>query len=350
MHIIKKNKDVIKKTISLFFLNYPLYNNVNTDGENIMRLNFFSLYRKRIEKKIKEHILESLDYKLIYESYKKYALNIIKEVQEEITFEKSIEPQISIVIPVYNNYDLTLKCLYSIKENCNLKNYEIIIVDDCSTDKTKELENIIKNIKIIKNNQNLGFLKSCNLGVKESKGKYIYLLNNDTQIMPHCIEKLAETLDKYNDCGAVGSKLIYPSGKLQEAGALIVSSRGKVISIGHKDIPLRKEFNNLREVDSCCGASLMIRKSLWEELNGFDEIYSPGYYEETDLCLKIKDKGYKILYQPESEVIHFESQTFSNKRTKLMKRNRKFFRNKWNKKLKEIARHNQETENSINEI
>ena len=296
-----------------------------------------ALYNKYKKFFFKEFFKE-LDYKLIYESYKKYTQNLLVQTPDYIEFEKFDNPLVSIIIPVFNQYDLTMKCLQSIKNNTPDLSYEIIIIDDCSTDETKNIENKVKNITVIKNENNLGFLKNCNKGASIAKGKYIYLLNNDTQLMPNAINELYNLFEQKKDAGAIGSKLVYPDGKLQGAGS-IIQRRGHTLSLGHNENPLEEQYNTVREVHYSCGASLMIKADLWKELNGFDEIYSPAYYEETDLCLSIIEKGYKVYYQPASEIIHYSGQTYSNKSFSLMRTNRKKFFKKWKNKFKLLNIH-----------
>lgn len=282
-----------------------------------------------IKNKILSKYTKNLDYRLFYEAYKRYVIDISSNVPNTISFDKVEKPKVSIIIPVHNQYSFTMKCLLSVKQNTTLKDYEIIIVDDCSTDQTKRIENCVSNTKIIRNEINKGFLLNCNIGVKEAKGEYIYLLNNDTYILPNAINKLVEILDCDENVGAVGSKLIYPDGKLQGAGSAVMKN-GNVYSIGHLETPFDEKYNYLKEVDYCCGASLMIRKSIWDLLGGFDELFIPAYFEETDLCLQIKKLGYKVMYQPESEVIHYTSQSYNENSFKQMEINHKKFKQKWN--------------------
>lgn len=288
-------------------------------------LPFYYKFKKKLERKF----LKKLDYKPFYEAYKRYVISLDETTPENITFKPVKNPKVSIIIPVYNQYSFTMKCLRSIKENTKSENYEIILTDDCSTDETRNIENCVENITVIHNSPNKGFLKNCNYAVERAKGEYIYLLNNDTQLLPLAIDKLVEILDSDETIGAAGSKLIYPDGKLQGAGSNI-SKNACIISIGHLENPLDEKYNEIKEVDYCCGASLMIRKELWQMLGGFDEYFAPAYFEETDLCMRIKKQGYKVIYQPLSEVVHYTSQTYSEKGFELFKINQKKFKKKWN--------------------
>ena len=217
-------------------------------------------------------------------------------------------PQISIIIPVYNQINFTLNCLKSICNSKNYINYEIIIINDASTDKTNERLKEIKNLKIITNSENLGFIKSCNLGAVEAKGEFLYFLNNDTIIKDYSIDELFHTFSNLKNVGLVGSKLIYPNNKLQEAGGIIWSDASGWNYGNGKDKD-HINFNYARDVDYCSGASVMITKKLFLELGMFDNYFAPSYYEDTDLAFKVREKGLRVIYQPLSEVIHFEGAT-----------------------------------------
>ncbi len=215
-------------------------------------------------------------------------------------------PEISVIVPVYNQLDYTLRCLKAIALNLGHSTLvEIIVVNDCSSDRTEEILGSIEPLTLINSNSNQGFIYSCNQGASVAKGKYLYFLNNDTEIKPNCIESLAEVLAADN-VGAVGSKLVYPQGRLQEAGG-IVWQDASGWNYGRQDNPYAPEYNYLRSVDYCSGASLMVKKEVFERLDGFDRELAPAYYEDTDLCFAIRHSlGLEVMYQPKSEVIHYE--------------------------------------------
>jgi len=218
------------------------------------------------------------------------------------SFEK---PKVSIVIPVYNKILYTLNCLDSILEHTTDISYEVIVVDDKSTDSTPKRLAEVTNIKVIRADKNQGFVGSCNAGAAEARGEYIMFLNNDTKVTPGWLSKLAVTLDRDAFCGGVGSKLVYPDGRLQEAGGIIWEDASGW-NYGKFDNPEKPEYNYVREVDYCSGAALMVRRSLLEKLGGLDERYAPAYWEDADLCFAIRRLGYRVLYQPASVVVHFE--------------------------------------------
>lgn len=224
--------------------------------------------------------------------------NIIKFKKEEI-------PLVSIIIPVHNQWAYTYNCLKSIKENTQNVSYEVIIADDVSTDDTSNISSLIKNITHIRNEKNLGFLQNCNKAANYAKGRYIHFLNNDTEVLPLWLESLVNLMEKDPKIALVGSKLVYPNGELQEAGGIIWADASGW-NYGRGDNPEKSEYNYIKEVDYVSGASMLIKKSVWEKLGGFDEQYSPAYFEDTDLAYRVRELGLKVMYQPESIVIHYE--------------------------------------------
>ena len=223
---------------------------------------------------------------------------------QEIVFEEYEHPTVSIVIPVYNQFEYTYYCLASIKEQSGDVTYEIIIADDCSTDLTQEIQKIAKGIHVIRNESNLRFLRNCNNAAKSARGEYILFLNNDTQVQKNWLEPLVSLMQD-RSVGMVGSKLVYADGWLQEAGG-IVWNDASAWNYGNRKNPDDPEFNYVKEADYISGAAIMIRSSLWKQIGGFDERFAPAYYEDTDLAFEVRKHGFKVMYQPLSVVIHFE--------------------------------------------
>ncbi len=227
---------------------------------------------------------------------------------KSIKIPSSHNPLISVIIPIYGKVDYTLRCLASIAENPPRAAFEVIIVDDCSPDNSAKVLTKVKGLRLIRNAQNQGFIRSCNAGASAAQGEYLYFLNNDTEVTPGWIDELLRTFQEFPGTGLAGSKLIYPDGRLQEAGGIIWQD-GSAWNFGHNQDPSLPVYNYAREVDYCSGASIMVPKALFEELGGFDEHYLPAYCEDSDLALKIRDKGYRVIYQPMSAVIHYEGVT-----------------------------------------
>ncbi|NQY68213.1 MAG: glycosyltransferase, partial [Flavobacteriales bacterium] len=214
-------------------------------------------------------------------------------------------PVVSIIIPVYNQANYSYSCVEYIIKNTNVP-FEVIIMDDNSSDENAiNLLDYIKNVQFIRNEENLGFLNNCNKGANLAKGKYVLFLNNDTNVQPEWLSSLVDLIESDDNIGMVGSKLIYPDGRQQEAGGIIWDDASGW-NFGRLADPDMAEFNYVKEVDYISGAALMIRKDLWDTIGGFDKQYAPAYYEDTDLAFEVRKHGYKVLYQPKSVVVHFE--------------------------------------------
>lgn len=232
----------------------------------------------------------------------------ISDQYTSLSFPEYGNPGCSIVIPVYNKYQYTFHCLKSIFEHTNSETYEIIVVDDCSSDKTQKMLSGISGIKVIKNTENLGFIKSCNTGAQAAKGEYLVLLNNDTEVRDGWLSSLRHTFHDFPDAGLVGARLVFADGSLQEAGG-IVWRDGSAWNYGRGDDPNKPEYAYCRQVDYCSGACLMQPLSDFHALGGFDTHYAPAYYEDTDLAFKVRESGKKVYFQPNCTIIHFEGVT-----------------------------------------
>ncbi len=227
---------------------------------------------------------------------------------KSICFPQHEEVDVSIIIPVFNQLEYTHACLASLQVVEEQTRFEVIVVDDCSTDSTQEVVTRIPGVVYLRNDSNSGFIASCNTGAKAARGKYLVFLNNDTLVKPGWLTALVDTFKEERRAGIVGSKLVYPDGRLQEAGGIIWQDASGW-NYGKFDDAAKPEYNYLREVDYCSGAALMVTKALFESIGGFDSRYAPGYYEDTDLAFKVRQAGYRVLYQPLSEVIHYEGAT-----------------------------------------
>lgn len=225
-----------------------------------------------------------------------------------IQFAVHNEVEISIVIPVFNQLHFTQACLAAIQEHQGTERFEVIVVDDGSTDATAEWIAQIPGLIYLRNETNAGFVASCNTGAAKARGSFLVFLNNDTEVTPGWLGTLRETFECEPRAGLVGAKLIFSDGRLQEAGGIIWRD-GSGWNRGKFEDRQKPEYNFLCEVDYCSAACLMVPKTLFESVGGFDSKYAPAYYEDTDLAFKIRRLGHKVLYQPFSEIIHFEGAT-----------------------------------------
>jgi len=223
----------------------------------------------------------------------------------ELSFPVCDAPKVSIVIPVYNQYRMTMFCLRSVLEHSADVDYEIILADDASSDLTASIEERVSGITVARAQGNLGFVRNCNAGAERARGDYLLFLNNDTSGTDGWLSSLVKVLDQHSTAGIVGPKLLFGSGELQEAGG-IVWDDASGWNFGRMDDANKPEYNYLKETDYVSGAALMVRKTLWQQLGGFDERYVPAYYEDTDLCFAAREAGFNVLYQPASRVFHFE--------------------------------------------
>ncbi len=212
---------------------------------------------------------------------------------------------VSIIIPVYNKFHYTDTCLRSLSANVSTLRVEIIVVDDCSTDETWENLNEISGIRALKNVQNLGFIGACNAGAAAANGHFLVFLNNDTAVQAGWLDALITSFSARADAGLVGAQLVYPDGRLQESGGIIFSD-GSGWNYGRFADPNDPQYGFVREVDYCSGAAIALRKSLFDQFGGFDTLYTPAYYEDTDLAFKVRQAGLKCYVQPSSRVVHFE--------------------------------------------
>lgn len=253
------------------------------------------------------------------------ALEFFLSSRSKLILPSSAHPKISILIVAYNQAELTFRCLQSLIENTP-HDAEVIIVDNGSYDETPDLLEQIESAHVIRNEENLHFIGGANQAAKEARGEYILFLNNDTQILSGSIQSAINTIENSADVGAVGAKLILPDGSLQEAGGIIWDD-GSCIAYGRGDNPFASQYMFMRDVDYCSAAFLLTKRKTFFDLGGFDEAYKPAYYEDADYCLKLWEKGMRVVYDPNAAVIHYEfgSSTIKENAIQLQIANRKIF-------------------------
>jgi GT2 family glycosyltransferase len=246
------------------------------------------------------------------------------------------DPAVSIVVPAHGAYAYTRVCLERIADAGVGVAYEVIVVDDASTDATASLEREVANLRVVRNATNLGFVDSANRGAAAARGRLLVFLNNDTAVEPGWLDAIVDTFARHPDAGIVGARLLHANGRLQEAGAILWRD-GSGWNFGRDDDADAPAYAYLRDTDYVSGACLAIPRALFQELGGFDARYRPGYYEDADLAFRVRERGLRVLYQPAARVLHFEGATAGRDLGSGMKRhqveNRDRFVARWSERL-----------------
>ncbi len=235
-------------------------------------------------------------------------------VRVETRREEARTPIIcSVIIPVFNRAAFTRACLQSIEKSISAEElpYEVIVVDNDSTDEVPELlrawAESHSGARVVTMKRNSGFARACNEGARWARGKYLVFLNNDTVPFPGWLEAMVQLAENEPQVGVVGSKLLYPDGRIQHIGIAFDEDknprhiyRGSPANIPPACIS--------REYQAVTGACLLVPKELFDTVNGFDEVYR-NFFEDTDLCLKVRARGYRVMMCADSVLYHFEGIT-----------------------------------------
>ena len=218
------------------------------------------------------------------------------------------KPDVSIVIPAHNQFAFTYYCLCALLLAHNKVSYEVILVDDGSTDKTREIEDLVSGIKVVRNKVAQQFIAACNAGAKRAKGRFITLLNNDTEPTSGWLDELVETFDRFTDVGLAGSKLLNTDGSLQDAGGIVWQS-GNPYNYGWNGNAWDPKYCYTRQADYLSGAAVMISRDVWDKVGGLSTYFEKMYFEDADLAFKVRREGFRTLYVPHSIVYHFLGKT-----------------------------------------
>lgn len=214
--------------------------------------------------------------------------------------------KLSIIIVTWNTADTTIKCIQSIKKNLSGFNYEIIVVDNASTDNTLNLIKTEKHLKIVKNRTNLGYGKGNNSGAKIASGEYLFFLNSDMELVDNKLVDMYNYLNKNPDIGIIAPKFLNidlsPQGSVWPPQTLL--NAFKEFWLGQntysKYVP---SSNKAIEVFSLSGGAIMMKLSLFKQIGGWDKRYFM-YFEDLELCRQTRKLGFKIFYYPECRVLH----------------------------------------------
>jgi O-antigen biosynthesis protein len=243
----------------------------------------------------------------------------------KLEFPQQQTPELSVILVLFNRAELTLACLRSLAETHAVK-FEIILVDNNSQDDTRHLLGRLSGVRVIRNKENRNFLLAVNQAAKDARGEYLLILNNDTQVLPGTLQSALNTIRGAPDIGAVGGRLILLDGTLQEAGSIIWRD-GSCLGYGRGDNPFAPMYMFRRDVDYCSGAFLITPRRVWETLGGFDESFKPAYYEETDYCTRLWERELRVVYDPNSVLLHYEfaSSSSANQATDLQRSHQRIF-------------------------
>jgi O-antigen biosynthesis protein len=220
----------------------------------------------------------------------------------------SAAPRASLLVPVHNHSELTLLCLQSLALRQNQTPFEIIVVDNNSTDETARLLKRVQGLGVIHNRENLGYPGAINQAARLASGEFLVLLNNDIQVLGNSVDRAVAYLEANADVGAVGGQVILLDGSLQEAGVTL-GRDGWMYCHGVGESPDDPAYAFEREVDYCSAAFLVTRRRLFHELGGLDEVFSPGYFEESDYCARLWQAGWRVVYLPGLAILHFQNAT-----------------------------------------
>ena len=225
-------------------------------------------------------------------------------------FAAQANPVVSIIISAYGRLFDTLRCLTSIMVNSGTEiDYEVIVADDRPEAPIARRLRPIPGLRVVSNPRNLGFLRSCNKAAGLASGRYLLFLNNDTSVHPGWLAPLVQLAEADPRIGIVGAKLLNADRTIQEAGG-IMHRNGWGFPYGRGSAADRPEYGFVREVDVVIGACMLVRTTAWEAAGGFDDRYAPAYYEEFDLAFALREIGWRVMYQPASEVTHFDASSY----------------------------------------
>jgi GT2 family glycosyltransferase len=232
------------------------------------------------------------------------ALETFLESGTRLRFEHHDKPTVSVLLVLYNRAELTLPCLQSLQHQSGVS-LDLVIVDNGSTDATGALLARVDGARVLRQTENLGFLRGTNVAAREARGEYLLLLNSDTEPSPGSVAAGLSVLEASPSVGAVGGKLVLPDGRLQEAGSIIWND-GSCLGYGRGDSPQAAEYAFTRDVDFCSAAFLMTPRELFLGIGGFDADYEPAYYEDADYCARLWQAGKRVVYEPRAVVVHVE--------------------------------------------
>ena len=260
----------------------------------------------------------------------------LKEVlngRENLVVLESDAPLISFILVTRNKAHLSVLSLESVIRFA-LPPYEVIIVDNGSTDSTLQMLDHFSGAKVLRNSSNAGFGPACMQATAIARGRYLCFFNNDALLTPSAIQAVLQNFER-EGVGAVGAKILLANGSLQEAGSIIWSD-GSALGYGRGADPGLPEYNFRRPVDYCSGVFLVTLKEIFQRYGGFREEFAPAYYEDTDYCMTLWQNGLSVIYEPLAQISHYESASSggNDNATLMMATHQRKFAEKWAPELK----------------
>jgi len=214
-------------------------------------------------------------------------------------------PEVSVIVVIWNQPHFLLRSLRALVAQSGPR-LQVVLVDNGSGAETQALLSRLDGFVILRNSVNAGFVTACNQGARAASGRALLMLNSDAFLRPGAIANAMAALDGEMGVGVVGGRLILPSGRLQEAGC-IVWADGITTGRGRGLAPGGHEALRRCDVDYCSGAFLLTPRDVWERFGGFDEVFTPGYYEDADYCMRLRQDGLRVIFEPSVAVDHFEN-------------------------------------------
>ncbi|MDX6696901.1 MAG: hypothetical protein QOE65_298 [Solirubrobacteraceae bacterium] len=255
-----------------------------------------------------------------------------------VAFPDADEPLVSLVVAVAGRAEVVDRTLRAVAAHTTGAPYEVILVDDASDPATRAVVDAARHARVLRHPERLGYLETTNHGAEAARGRWIVLLNDDVEPLPGWLEALLDCAESAPRVGAVAPRYLDGEGRLLEAGA-IVWSNGEAWNYGRGDVPYRARYEHRREIDYGSAAALLVRAEAWRELGGFDRRYLPMYWEDADLAFRLREAGWRVLYEPRSLVIHHEGSSSGTDEAAGMKRhqaiNRPRFAARWSEQLAE---------------
>ena len=257
---------------------------------------------------------------------------------EPVVFPPCATPVVSIIVPSFTRPYELYECLRSIAEGSGGIEYEVLVADDASNmpELTHIVERKIQNAHCLMREENVGYIRNCNAAADAARGTFLVFLNQDVVVEPGWLESLLAVIGPDETVAAVGAKLVYPDGRLQEAGGIIWRDMSAA-NYGRGDDPDKWDYNYVREVDYCSGACLITRTSTFHVLGRFSEELAPAYGDDSDYAMKARAQGLRVMYQPAAVVVHREGTSMGTDTSTGLKsyqeRNKLILREKWQKDL-----------------